>query len=185
MRDTPFNKIVQHKLPGGLAYLPAARLGDPSANPALHHVALVIPCEFMEPARRRDGLIKVAQREQQVLPEKLVEGWGGEVIESDLQVVEVRVHLLPPVMELLRGRDGGDGQWEGRDSRCHRTLLVDIALSTQSRRQCVPGCFGRLGTGGTQTMGSERRPLQAAQGVRGGYITQHVAAKVLVFAAQS
>ncbi len=34
-------------------------------------------------------------------------------------------------------------------------------------------------------MGSERRPLKAAQGVRGGHITQHVAAKVLVFAAQS
>src|SRR5439155_25925750 len=121
MRDTPLNKIVQYKLPAGHADLPAARLGDPSANPALHHVALVIPCEVMEPARRRDGLLVVAQREQQVLTEKRVEGLGGEVIESDLQIVEVSVHLVPPVLELLHGRDGGDGQWEGSDSRCHTT----------------------------------------------------------------
>jgi len=34
-------------------------------------------------------------------------------------------------------------------------------------------------------MGSERRPLKAAQGVRGGHITQYVTAKVPIFAAQS
>src|SRR5215470_5899653 len=62
MRDSPLNQIVQYKLPGGHTDLSAARLGDPPANPALHHEALVIPCEVMEPARRRDGLIEVAQR---------------------------------------------------------------------------------------------------------------------------
>src|SRR6266511_5518224 len=98
MRDTPLNQIVQHEMPGGHAYLPAAGLGDPSPNPALYHEALRIPCEVMEPARRRGGLIEVAQREQQVLTEKRVQGRGGEVIERDVQIVGVRVHLLPPVV---------------------------------------------------------------------------------------
>ena len=94
MGDTLLNQNVQHELPGSHADLPAAGLGDPAANPALHHEVLGIPCEVMEPARGRDGLpIAVAQREQQVLTEKLVEGEGGEVIE---EVGEVHKRLQEP-----------------------------------------------------------------------------------------
>src|SRR2546425_12858212 len=87
---------------------------------------------------RRDGLIEVAQDEEQVLTEKRVEGGRGEVIERDAQIVGVRMHLLPPGVELLRARDSGDGQCGGRDGRCHTTLLVYRALPTRVSRPSVP-----------------------------------------------